>query len=960
MTMKKHFLLLLMAFMSISAWAVELNTLYSPDAYFGTVPVGIKVYTPGGVEVDPTNYTFDGYFSDAACSTSVTADAVKAADAGTTFYMQVTGKNGFTGSVTASFKIIPMPLTVTVGVATPHTKAYKGAEPSAADFAGYKESVKIDGGAAAPEAVANAVTVTGREEGEDVKYDAEGNVIGYAYTATITGQPNYEIGTINGTFKITPKDFTTANVTVTVSSDLIYNGQVQKSATVVVKDIALDKVLVENTDYTVSYPATADGAYKNAATWTVRVTGCGNYDKNDYINDTEHYKINAAPLLVTPTATKAYNGATTLPDVAAASFSYQGFVDNKKAADVTFDGANVTWALATGVTASANVGEYAIEITKTDGFELANYKFIPQPGTFTITPNTTLTVTAYPNQLEIEMDKLDQTKFTLGDGTYYAGDEDALKDAIKLVAGTVMAEDKTYSLTPDFKSATEIDNDGAIDKAVDAGAGTAEEKAAAKAARKAAAKQAILNYASLVPAGEGVVTPTAIAGKVSYKKTDLMIALKEDAYTLEKVYDGEEVPAITLDKTAAGLTVVGLKGTDAIGNGLNVDALQVEVVNNASNAGLYQLKLSGAVAESYNIIYVASQYEIKQRPLEVTVYDQTFKTGALVSSLNQDASMYSIETGEENEGLIAADKANEVFKLKFKIAAGAVTTAGDPATITNAADVAGGIIVGASDEDATKTKWANYDVTCVAGNVIIVAATAIELDDTKDLTTVIEEKAEAYDATVSFSARTLNAEQWNVLVLPGKVAVKALAAAFDYAVIDVLDKDASDGDIHFKLKVAGEIEANTPFLIYPSGVKNNLNQIVIDLTEVNKPAATVEVADKGGNKFVGTYKTTPIWGQDYRYFSKGMWYDARNYTEASPANIKPLRGYLDLSENANAAGARIFIEEPDGTTTAIKAITGEVISKSAEGWYTIGGVKLQGAPAQKGVYIKDGKKVVVK
>ena len=49
-------------------------------------------------------------------------------------------------------------------------------------------------------------------------------------------------------------------------------------------------------------------------------------------------------------------------------------------------------------------------------------------------------------------------------------------------------------------------------------------------------------------------------------------------------------------------------------------------------------------------------------------------------------------------------------------------------------------------------------------------------------------------------------------------------------------------------------------------------------------------------------------------------------------------------------------------TTTIKAIdfAKENAAVSAEGWYTINGVKLVGAPTEKGVYIKDGKKVVIK
>ena len=59
------------------------------------------------------------------------------------------------------------------------------------------------------------------------------------------------------------------------------------------------------------------------------------------------------------------------------------------------------------------------------------------------------------------------------------------------------------------------------------------------------------------------------------------------------------------------------------------------------------------------------------------------------------------------------------------------------------------------------------------------------------------------------------------------------------------------------------------------------------------------------------------------------------------------------------AGARIIIEEPDGTTS-IMDVRSFNEDMTAEGWYTIEGKKLNAAPTQKGVYIQNGQKVVIK
>ena len=58
----------------------------------------------------------------------------------------------------------------------------------------------------------------------------------------------------------------------------------------------------------------------------------------------------------------------------------------------------------------------------------------------------------------------------------------------------------------------------------------------------------------------------------------------------------------------------------------------------------------------------------------------------------------------------------------------------------------------------------------------------------------------------------------------------------------------------------------------------------------------------------------------------------------------------------------ITVEDFDGQTTAIKTLNADQINGlgTNEGWYNLNGVKLQGAPTQKGIYINNGKKVIIK
>ena len=116
--------------------------------------------------------------------------------------------------------------------------------------------------------------------------------------------------------------------------------------------------------------------------------------------------------------------------------------------------------------------------------------------------------------------------------------------------------------------------------------------------------------------------------------------------------------------------------------------------------------------------------------------------------------------------------------------------------------------------------------------------------------------------------------------------------------------------------------------------------------------------DPRGNIFYGVYAPTDVYGHEYATTTKaGVIKRLGAFTADDPFTIVPTAGYFKMADQ----NARIFIEEPDGTTTVIKGINadGEAIVDN-EGWYTLNGVKLQGAPTQKGIYINNGKKVVVK
>jgi len=952
--MKKHFLLLVMALMSMTAWAADLSkgSINAPSPYYGSGMTGIKftVYNEQNIalkEVDSAtglgDFVFDGYFSDEACQNKVTfADVVNAC--GTTFWIKVTGANDYENSVKASFQIKKMPVDV---VFKAKTKKYLKPDPAIEISKNTDDKFEVydkDKNLITDEALIAVIqAAASRESGNDVKI-VEGKPAPYKYTANFE-DAKYTIGEVTGGLTIEPKDFiatgTSATVEITATANFTYNNQEQK-ATISVKDLATGEV-ISTDDYTVTYTN-----HKSAGTATATITPKRNYTG---AAAEQTYTIKQAPLFVTPSATKVYDGANTLPntfkatptdgDVSYYTFKYQGFVEEPgKEPKITYDGTLTS----SDATPNVNAAGYNLTAAK-ENFTVTggNYYLVPQAGKFVITPLETLKVKVADNE-DIPYGSEEKFSFTVTGGYVTSPDDKpALDFALKVVKTT---DDKNAKLlTVDWKSDTEIEND--VNTAVDKNESIADkDKAAKKAEYKAAAIAAKANYL--------LKDANITKGKYSYANATLMVALKESEYKLTKVYDGQNVPTIDVD-TENGLLV------NPVVEGLDLSKLKVTVVDNdkvegTATVGTYRLELSGLdEIENYDITYVPSRFTITKRPLNITFADQTFVKG---ETLNLDKTMYTYVKGED-KGLASTDQASEVFYVKTGVAVdedGKVSsTASDDYIFAIDPSKAPGAT------PSTVTKWANYDITQNQGNAkVIAAATKINTG------AKIETKAEEGATVTIISDRVLNPEKWNAMVLPFEVSVAQLSNAFGYAVVNRLNTKATTKDnVVFSLEMKS-IPENEPFLVKVVGNKAGSEYKALSLNgitfkDVNLVAAESTPVEAAGNIFTGVYEAKELLGPTYGFLyddptgaRENKWWTPRN----NAYTIQPLDAFLTY---ATAKAPVITVEDIDGTVTAIKSISaGEFQEMKAQGWYTLGGMKLQSAPTQKGVYINNGKKVVIK
>ena len=204
-------------------------------------------------------------------------------------------------------------------------------------------------------------------------------------------------------------------------------------------------------------------------------------------------------------------------------------------------------------------------------------------------------------------------------------------------------------------------------------------------------------------------------------------------------------------------------------------------------------------------------------------------------------------------------------------------------------------------------------------------------------------------------------EHWFTMVLPFNATLSELCEKWGYVVVNTLDKtNDNESKVVFKLQMQG-ITANEPFLIKFS------QAVAAPVTFTNRTIADADytqtpvVEDNAGtnhNKFIGSYDNLIVEASDYNWIIDTM--KDKFVRNTSASNVQSIYAYLHTAEVLSSFAPSIYIQDENGNVTAINSIATDAPAMSGEGWYTINGVKLQGAPTEKGVYIQNGKKVILK
>jgi hypothetical protein len=144
------------------------------------------------------------------------------------------------------------------------------------------------------------------------------------------------------------------------------------------------------------------------------------------------------------------------------------------------------------------------------------------------------------------------------------------------------------------------------------------------------------------------------------------------------------------------------------------------------------------------------------------------------------------------------------------------------------------------------------------------------------------------------------------------------------------------------MKKAESVEANKPYYLQ---LKEDGEEIIDELGVKVEP-----LEGYSDSKFVGTYELRSLYDNSYVYDN-----DAKKFRYVSYGYAVPFEAYLTGIYNMDDTLVTQWEGEP---VTSVKGISAETTEEDQ--WYTLDGRQLQQQPNRKGVYLKGGKKRIVK
>lgn len=211
--------------------------------------------------------------------------------------------------------------------------------------------------------------------------------------------------------------------------------------------------------------------------------------------------------------------------------------------------------------------------------------------------------------------------------------------------------------------------------------------------------------------------------------------------------------------------------------------------------------------------------------------------------------------------------------------------------------------------------------------------------------------------------RTIYAGTWNTICLPfwltdltgtpfeGADLMKLSSATFEDGTLK----------LNFEKQITG-MNSEIPYLVkLPEGADDIVNPVFknVQIMASNPKYYSFDSNPDAVALFHGCFGSTTISGNTYLYLGAGN----TLYWPDPSVTIGAFRGYFELAPGITAgepesSNIKSFVLNFDEETTSIKQVNNAAANASV--WYTLDGRRLNEKPAVAGLYINNGKKVVIK
>ena len=441
-------------------------------------------------------------------------------------------------------------------------------------------------------------------------------------------------------------------------------------------------------------------------------------------------------------------------------------------------------------------------------------------------------------------------------------------------------------------------------------------------------------------------------------------------YSNEMITDGSNYTPIGIDDNEYGKPFKGVfDGGDNVINGITV------YQPGSSDVGLFGL-INGATIKNIKL----SNCHFTGNYMVGAIVGESFENGAIISNCHVDNTVYVIAT-LYNDGVddYPGSRVGGIIGFCQCTLVSECTSAGIITGDNNVGGIVGelegenklnGILTNCFYVGKNSDITGSTDKGIIFGSAENYTINITLLNDDSNATVKNATRIANYNgekANVTLSDRTLYKDgKWNTLCLPFGLA-GFTGTPLEGATVKALISSAfNNGNGELTLNFTEDaynltqIDAGTPYIVKWTGTDVSdpvFNGVTIN--NVQDPATSTDKVD-----FVGSFSPVSLVAND----KNKLYLGANNtlYYPSAAMTIGACRAYFQLNGltvGEQTLGAKKFVLNfGEEETTGIVSIEDEKlkVENGAGAWFTLDGRKLSGKPTRKGVYVNNGRKVVVK